>query len=1441
MNVQAGSSYRCLILAVAIVVAMGFVPAASPSASASIVETKSNIRFNHAKYRPLEQECLTLTVTDPDQDADPAVAEALDAAVGDDFPESASGDAEVVHLIETGAGTGTFRSDCVPLVLADAEPLDGVLQVHPGDVIGAFYSDPDNPEPPEDPDEFLRTIDASADVALISGGTPKGEVTFEIDPSILPQGLSSAPPQLPGEASSPLGMVLNPEGYPVVYGEDQVVYRPFNEVDLEDFLAGWGGTVVDLFTVPGGADEGSNALEYDVVRVNVADQDLDDLAYVAELLGSQGHYVFSSKEAAKVLALALEEQLGGRLVMYNPLLWYLADPVTREAPNPDGTFVNGFGQTSFTTSDIRVQDAALYLDLIDRNRARSVDVAFIDGGFAGPSDYPPGDPLSGSTNPDYGAVEFGDLRQADCHVPGDCHVGNGSAAGANPVPFCAGGTGGFCDWHGLGDFSVAAAVGDNSFGAVGVAGLGRGAGGRTGSFGVVDPILIKMGTPYFSEAAKALVAADEQDPAVINMSNGFACEPFADIDFCRWETRAAINVLCSAVPLALILALGILGPAGPIIGSILGIIASIGCTALVNYFEYQAGFASVDALRAAVRAAADADTVLVASGPEVTAAAPPGFRGPFDARDIEFIPCRLVDVTCVGSLGPDPSRSPDPSDPFGSGIDVWAPGQFLVGTPNPTSAGTTTAVSGTSPAAAFVSGVVALMKAAAPGIDRAAVETLLIETSVSITTPGCIVKTSGACTGFVDAFQAVHDAAGLELSCTGWDEDPGPADDSPTTATAMSPSGPIPFTPGTVISLGGDRGVHAQPSDQDWYSFSVDPPPSGGSVLLRLDLSVPAPAFGVLQMEVFRRNPLTGAPVLIGSDTTSGDGTATLEGAFFSTGDYRIRVSAVSPTASNDNCYGDTLSLTVVGAGPVADRFEVNDDASSSSDLAAASPDPGAPRFYSFTHTHFHDVVLEDRFSTIPGDPTDNRTVESWTWDVDDLSLHSQTDRDFFTLHVPSPRTEHPDIPGNAEDPLTECGTTTRIHNFPPPPFGTGHDTVFFSGVLRIEITPRPGTEVDASGEDLHVAGLGDATLSPGGDLVQTFPCPRERLGHELDPSELLLPISFGSRDDFRSLALAYDMEIRYMIDINRSDQLSDFVRIMMEARGLRTIFGFACSAGFLPRCDLQDMEDGLSVEHPAIPDDDCRADGPGCDDPRFIRWAGPNDLDLRFSAPSGLAFSLYDFEGELIAAAAPVGDEQGARAMSRALSPEEPEATEQRLFVPRLESGLYVLVVSGTEASFTIRLLTEDQDGDGLVDPADNCPGDPNSDQADLDGDTIGDVCDEENRAKIDIKPGDDPNSIRLSAKGTIPVGILATSTFDPVLRVDRTSLTFGRSGDEASLARCASDPEDVNGDGRPDLVCHFRTTRTGFVLGDTVGILRGKTVDGISFVGSDSVRIIT
>jgi len=115
-----------------------------------------------------------------------------------------------------------------------------------------------------------------------------------------------------------------------------------------------------------------------------------------------------------------------------------------------------------------------------------------------------------------------------------------------------------------------------------------------------------------------------------------------------------------------------------------------------------------------------------------------------------------------------------------------------------------------------------------------------------------------------------------------------------------------------------------------------------------------------------------------------------------------------------------------------------------------------------------------------------------------------------------------------------------------------------------------------------------------------------------------------------------------------------------------------------------------------------------------------------------------------------------------------------------------------------------------------------------------------ETERVAIDIKPGSLSNTINLRSTRRIAVAILSTPSFDAPKVVDRTSLTFGRTGDEASLERKPS-VVDVNGDGLLDLVGQFSLRLAGFELGDQTGILQGQTTDGIRIIGSDSLRIVT
>ena len=110
-----------------------------------------------------------------------------------------------------------------------------------------------------------------------------------------------------------------------------------------------------------------------------------------------------------------------------------------------------------------------------------------------------------------------------------------------------------------------------------------------------------------------------------------------------------------------------------------------------------------------------------------------------------------------------------------------------------------------------------------------------------------------------------------------------------------------------------------------------------------------------------------------------------------------------------------------------------------------------------------------------------------------------------------------------------------------------------------------------------------------------------------------------------------------------------------------------------------------------------------------------------------------------------------------------------------------------------------------------------------------------------IDIKPGEEPNSINLGSNGKVPVAILSSPTFD-ASTVDPASVTLAGSkvalkgkGDKYMAA-----VQDVNGDRLPDLIVHVDTMAFQLTAGDTEAVLEGKTYAGLCIRGTDTVRIV-
>lgn len=156
--------------------------------------------------------------------------------------------------------------------------------------------------------------------------------------------------------------------------------------------------------------------------------------------------------------------------------------------------------------------------------------------------------------------------------------------------------------------------------------------------------------------------------------------------------------------------------------------------------------------------------------------------------------------------------------------------------------------------------------------------------------------------------------------------------------------------------------------------------------------------------------------------------------------------------------------------------------------------------------------------------------------------------------------------------------------------------------------------------------------------------------------------------------------------------------------------------------------------------------------------------------------------------------------------------------------SGYYVVGVSGSPGDFL--------DG-GMLFPS---SGYKNGDYKLV----ISGVSPQVQQISIEIKPGNDNLApINPRSNGKIPVALLSSTGFD-AMNVKTESLSFGATGTEKSLSHCSRNGEDVNGDGRLDLVCHFENQKAGFAKGDLEGIVQGTMKFGTRFEGRGFLKVV-
>jgi hypothetical protein len=107
------------------------------------------------------------------------------------------------------------------------------------------------------------------------------------------------------------------------------------------------------------------------------------------------------------------------------------------------------------------------------------------------------------------------------------------------------------------------------------------------------------------------------------------------------------------------------------------------------------------------------------------------------------------------------------------------------------------------------------------------------------------------------------------------------------------------------------------------------------------------------------------------------------------------------------------------------------------------------------------------------------------------------------------------------------------------------------------------------------------------------------------------------------------------------------------------------------------------------------------------------------------------------------------------------------------------------------------------------------------------------------DAKPRSLPSSVNISKAGALPLALISTANLDTLTDVDRSSVRYGVTGAEDSVTNCKPQGEDVDGDGRLDLVCHADTQLTAVGCDTTVLVATGRLTSGVRFVSQDDVKV--
>jgi subtilase family protein len=891
-----------------------------------------------------------------------------------------SGDVEVVRLVP-GLTPRTYVTEThVPVVGSqrrNAISGDGVFVLAPNEIFTAFFL--------ARPDDRLESGEHDRVVAAIGLMADPG---FERSPVlIVPELAMTDDEREVPEGGKQVGTIASPDGAAVQLPVDELILHPRDDTQLRRFLDHTGGEILR-----GDGREEGESRSY-LIRIDTGRAAVDQLPQLRALFDEREPLLASTPDVLPIYALALQYRIQGFQVGVNPRLQYMARPHVEDHLGVNDVMSSNSGPASppFAEPVFGVQPAWAFLALWDRDDRR-IPIAFLDQGFAPNWDFRgyPG-----------GIAE----RSIDSGASGP---------GAATAPPTVGNSFfGSRTWHGNGTVTTAAGVLNNGWGWAGTGGQ------------VAVPLLYKMGLlNYAFEMGRAIRLAVDDGATVINISAGYPCTLVSSIGIsfrvCSPGQRAAF---CTAITAALF-ASAAAAAAIPIVGWITGPLAFAAATAAVTacYATVVLGDPRSD-MESAVDYATEHGVTIVASagnqqrpeslGPLCDLIA----CGPQDVAQWEVVPAVIPGVICAGAA--------DPTDPyannqfFGDRVDLWAPideGYFgppdvdhVVGADAQIAQ---TPFGGTSAAAPFIAGIIAMMQAVNPSLDprtleltadqRRAIPRRIRDLLVSSSTPSSSLPMNPANPdvarrhNLVSAIGAVRAAAaGVLPDFEGLGYDPSLGFDEATAGQEHDTAANAQLIDALVGGEIGGTILHIPPDvgpggfdflDEDWYEWRT-PAAAGVYAGGRLELRQPAGPFGAVRVNDQPGNLLSVSPD--GLEETReylippqfGESSLQLKVSGFHGGDnpYRLRF----------------YSAMRIGDGPTADRYDrwqTNPAHKPNNDTSDVAIPIGGT-----------DLPWEPR-------PADGDWASTkFGLSVPDLTFHRADDEDWFVLDPPESWAEHVD------------------------------------------------------------------------------------------------------------------------------------------------------------------------------------------------------------------------------------------------------------------------------------------------------------------------------------------------------------------------------------------------------------------------------------------------